>query len=76
MTMDQKAEQKPNYSVHIFSRIDFNGRIGERHFQDGRSFVGILDALDWIKREAEVNGWRDFSLETVGDNLERPLRGQ
>lgn len=66
-----------NYRVTIRSRLGgiAGGHIvDESHIEKSATFVGILDATDYIAREAVVNGWRNFELQTISDELERPLR--
>lgn len=69
---------KNNYRVTIRSRLGGptgGAIVAEAHIEKSASFVGLLDATEWIAREATVGGWRNFTLETINqDELEKPLR--
>ena len=66
-----------NYRVTIHSRLGWDGRISEtERLEACHCFGGLLDALDYIQRTAECNGWRRVTLETIAEQIEIPLRGK
>lgn len=66
-----------NYEVEIRSRLGMRSEIQDRsHCESIRTFEGILDAVEYIERKAITDGWRDFTLRTIGEDLEKPLRGK
>lgn len=66
-----------NYQVTIKSRLGSRSEILEKSRAISvQRFEGILDALDFINRQSTVNGWRDFSLETIATQAAKPLRAK
>lgn len=68
-------ERDYTYLVEVsHRRIVHSTNSEEVWLMESEKFVGILDALDYIRHRAEMGGFRHFELKTIGKRVDRPLR--
>ena len=59
-----------NYRITTRSRIGMHSQVAnEAHVEASKTCVSVCEMLDFIRTQAMVEGWRDFTVETIGDAL-------